>query len=315
MNIKKLLDKITENWVAKAISIGLAIILYVFHRMTSLETRFFSVPLTVQTSSAFVPGSSYTRIIRISLRGDAGSIASIQEDDIEAYIDLEEYDSEGMYSAPVQIRKRGSALGIEPLEIIVDPAQIFIQLDQKVSRYIPLQANLRGNVAEGFEFVSHTLAPAQVMADGPLSAMNAVTVLGTDLIDLDGRREDFAVTVSIHNQNPLLVIRGSRMTEFRGYIRSAHSVRTIEEIPIVSKNLDEQFEIVIDRLGSVRLEGGRQELDQFVPEPDFFYVDCSEIGEPGNYTLPLIAELPEGLVLLRQDPVELTLEVTVKENQ
>jgi len=314
LNINKLIDRLTENWIAKAVSIALAVLLFVFHRITSMETRHITVPLKVETNSAFVPASSYSRTVRVSLRGD-DAIFLIQEDDIEAYIDLERYDTEGLYHAPVQIRKRGSALGVEPLEIIVDPVEISLRLDKKISKYISLQANLRGNVDEGFEFVSHTLTPAQVIADGPMATLADITVLSTDIIDLDGRYEDFSVRVSILSQNPLIVIRGDRMTEFHGFIRPSVPVRNIDGIPIINKNLDGRFEIVIERLGSVRLEGSQDDLDGFVAQPEFLSIDCSEIDAPGEYALPVRAELPEGLALIRQDPMELTVTVTVKEDQ
>ena len=315
LNTEKLLDKVTENWIAKAISIGLAVLLFVFHRMTSLETRVITIPLTVQANSSLVPASSYSRIVRVSLRGDSNSIFSIQEDDIEAYIDLAKYDTEGLYRAPVEIRKRGSALGIEPLEIVVDPVEISLQLDRKISKYISLQANLTGNVDAGYEFVSHTLTPAQVMADGPLGALSAISILSTDIIDLSGRHEDFSVTVRILNQDPLILIRGSRMTEFRGFIRPSVPVRTIDGISIICKNLSENLEVNIDRFGSVRLEGSQNELDRYVLQPQLLSIDCSGIDRPGEYTRPVNVELPAGLALVRYEPAQLTVMVTVKENQ
>jgi hypothetical protein len=62
LNRSKILAGIAENWLAKVLSIALAIILFAFHRMGSLEDRFFSVPLNVELSSTLTPASSYTRI-------------------------------------------------------------------------------------------------------------------------------------------------------------------------------------------------------------------------------------------------------------
>jgi YbbR domain-containing protein len=219
LNIRKLTDKIAENWIAKAVSAGLAVFLFVFHRMASLETRFFSVPLTVQTNSDFVPASPYTRIIRVSLRGDANAIYPILEDDIEAYIDLRKYDTGGAFRAPVQIRKKGSALSLQPLEINVDPMEISLNLDRKIDKYIPLSANLRGNVEAGYTLESHSLSPAQALVDGPAGILDSVSELYTDYVDLEGRTENFSVMVNILNRDPLIVIRGNGMTEFHGFIR------------------------------------------------------------------------------------------------
>ncbi|MDR0316088.1 MAG: hypothetical protein LBH97_04225 [Treponema sp.] len=131
MNIRKLLTRAVENWPAKVLSIALAFIIFIFHRMNTLETRFFSIPLSVETSSTLIPAGDYPQIIRVSLRGDTGSIYTISEGDIEVYIDLTKYENEGLYRAPVQIRKKGNALGVEPLEISVEPMEISLRLDQK----------------------------------------------------------------------------------------------------------------------------------------------------------------------------------------
>jgi hypothetical protein len=219
-----------------------------------------------------------------------------------------------MYRAPVQIRKEGTALGVEPLEISVDPMEISLELDQKLSKYIPLSANLRGSVQAGYNLISYTLTPAQVVVDGPLALLANITELSTDYIDLDDRNEDFSVAVSILNRDPLLVIRGNGSAEFRGFVRRAVPVRNFSDLPVTVRNLAAHLAADLDaRSGTVRLEGGQSQLDAFVPPPDFLYVDASEIAGPGTYTLPVQAEPPEGFNLLRQEPREAVLTVSAAE--
>ncbi|MCL2128622.1 MAG: CdaR family protein, partial [Treponema sp.] len=104
MNVNKLIIKITENWPAKVLSVALAIILFVFHRMNTLTTRPISVPLAIETGSTMTPASSYPQSVRVNLRGEDDDIKSIADSDIEAYVDFSRYESEGLYRAPVQIR-------------------------------------------------------------------------------------------------------------------------------------------------------------------------------------------------------------------
>lgn len=131
MNNSKLLARITDKWPAKVLSVAAALLLFVFHRMSTLETRYFSTPLQVETSVDFVPSGTYNQIVRVNMRGDATSIYSILDSDIEAYIDLKKYTQEGRYQVPVHIRKKGSALGVEPLEISVDPLEISLSLERR----------------------------------------------------------------------------------------------------------------------------------------------------------------------------------------
>lgn len=127
----RILNAITNNWVAKIVSIAIAIVLFAFHRMTGLETLLINVPLTVETNSSLVPAGAYPDSVKVSLRGNASGIPLIQEDDVDAVLDMKKYDTAGLFQEPVQIRTKGNALGIDPLEIKVTPAAITLRLDWK----------------------------------------------------------------------------------------------------------------------------------------------------------------------------------------
>ncbi|MDR1637708.1 MAG: hypothetical protein LBR93_10265 [Treponema sp.] len=311
MNLRKILVKMADNWVAKVLSVFLAIVVFVFHRMTTMESRFFLTPLIVELPAHLVPSSPYTRMIRVTLRGDADNIMPILEDDVEAYIDLGNIEVPGPCRAPVQIRKKGSAVGVEPLEISFNPIEIELELDQKSSKYVPLTANIQGNLESGYDLASHSLTPTQVALDGPAKLLDQVTELYTDIIDLDGRNADFTVMVSILNRDPLLTIRGNGMTEFRGFVRSRVAVRNLGSLPITIEGLDERFlpEPAV-AFGNVRISGPQLELDAFVPPQLFLSVDCSGITGEGAYTLPVKVNLPPSLNLVRGEPREITVAVS-----
>ncbi|MDR2305233.1 MAG: hypothetical protein LBE10_11685 [Treponema sp.] len=305
-----------ENWPIKVLSIALALILFVFHRMSTLEDRFFSVPLDVELSQNLLPASSYIRMIRVTLRGDANSIYPILEGDIEAYIDLKKYTRPGSYRATVQVRKKGTALGVESLQISCDPMEISLELDQRISKYVPLTASLRGTPAPDYELVSYTLSPAQVVVDGPLTLLGEVSELNTDFIDLDGRSEDFSVDVSILNRASLLTIRGNGTTEFHGYIRKPVTVRNIGNISISLTNLDPRFTAEIQpETGTVRVEGDQLLLDAFTPPPLFMSIDCSGINAEGDYTLPVTIAGTPGLEIARMEPENAVVSIRLQDLQ
>jgi YbbR domain-containing protein len=312
LNLRKILVKVADNWVAKVLSVFLAIVIFVFYRMTTMESRFFLTPLVVELPAHLVPSSPYTRMIRVTLRGDADNIMPILEDDVEAYIDLGNIEAPGLCRAPVQIRKKGSAVGVEPLEISFNPVEIELELDQKSSKYVPLTANIQGSLEPGYDLVSHSLTPTQVALDGPAKLLDQVTELYTDTIDLDGRNADFSVMVSILNRDPLLTIRGNGMTEFRGFVRSRVAVRNFGSLPIVIEGLDKRFFPETDvAFGNVRITGPQVELDAFVPPQPFLSVDCSGITGEGAYTLPVKVNLPPSLDLVRGEPREISVAVSL----
>lgn len=316
MNSKKLLARAVENWPAKVLSIALAMVLFVFHRMSNLEERFFSTPLQITVREDMVPASSYPRMIRVSLRGEANSIYPIMEDDIEAFLDLTKYTETGMYRGAVQIRKAGTALGVEPLEITVDPAEVSVALDRKISKYVPLVPSFQGYPAEGYELASYTLSPNQVAVDGPLRIMEGLSELSTDIVDLGGRNENFSLPVKIMNRDPLLIIRGEGITEFRGIITRLVSVRNIDNLPVRISGLPERFsaEPAVGS-GSVRLGGAEAELAAYLPQDLFLNLDCGGIDAPGTYDIPVQVDVPAPFTLIRSEPATIRVEVREREGE
>jgi YbbR domain-containing protein len=221
LNSRKLIAKITEKWPAKVLSVAAALLLSVFHRMSLLETRFFSTPLHIETGEGLIPVSSYAQTIRVSMRGEANSIYPILESDIETYIDTGRYLVEGSYKVPVQIRKKGTALGVEPLEISVEPLEISLYLERKLEKTVPIRPVFRGKVADGYVLTDQSMIPANIAAEGPRSVLESVSEFHTEAIDLNGRQRDFSVIVSIIKNDPRIVLPENRTVEYRGLIRRA----------------------------------------------------------------------------------------------
>ncbi|MDR0377864.1 MAG: hypothetical protein LBH70_08735 [Spirochaetaceae bacterium] len=311
---RKILAMIAANWHVKVLSAALAVILFVFHRTSLLENRFFSAPLRIETNGNLVPASSYPRMVRVTMRGEANSLYPILEDDIDVYLDLSKYTAEGTYRAPVQIRREGTALGVDPLEINVDPSEVSIELDQKISKYVPLTPSFQGELAGGYELASYTLTPTQVVVDGPLRLMSGLSELFTDFIELGGRSDDFTTSVHIMNRDPLLVIRGDGITEFRGLVRRYIMIRSFEGLPIRIRGLNEEFEgTAAVETGNIRIEGPQIELESYEPERNILYLDCSRITESGVYTLPVQADIPQSFTLIRSDPSYVVVRAALRE--
>jgi YbbR domain-containing protein len=316
LNVRKIILSLADNWPAKVLSVALALILFVFHEMSTLTTRTIIVPMTVETNSALAPGSAYPRNVRVRLRGESEGVKAISDSDVEAYLDFSSRESEGQYRAPVQIRRKGTALVPEPLEITVNPLEISVTLDKRINKTLPLAASIQGNPADGFELVSYSVSPDEIAVSGPLRIMEAINDIKTDPIDLEGRTNDFSVMVNIANPNPLLLsIRGDAYAEFRCVIRPSVPVRNIDNIAINVTGLDSRLECDPGgRTGNVRLEAVQSLLDNFTVEPGFLSVDCSGITEPGTYTLPVNVDLPDGFILIKYEPEEVGVTITVKES-
>ncbi|MDR0785792.1 MAG: hypothetical protein LBE74_07935 [Treponema sp.] len=318
MDYRKLLLKITDNWSAKALSIAFAIVLFVFHRTSTMSERFFSVPLQVEIDGSYTPSSLYEHNIRISMRGETNSIYPILENDIEAFIDMKDK-GKGFYRLPVQIRKRGTAIGVDPLEITVDPLEIALSIDYKASKYAPLIANVKGVPKNGFKVASSTLTPNQVVIDGPSDVVANITELLTEDIDLNGRDEDFSVVVNILNDEPLVIFRGNGSAEYKCFIQPIISQKVLDRLPIAVKGLDAAQTTELNvKIGSITLLGKQQALDDYAASllllnSTILSVDCSNLPDPGVYELPVVATVPPEFNIVELTPPTVSVRVSTQE--
>jgi hypothetical protein len=316
LNWRKFLIKIADNWPAKILSLALAIILFVFHRVSTLETRVFSAPIAIEHLEGMMPSSPYPRMIRVNLRGDATSVYSILEDDIEVYVDMARFTSPGTYVVPVQWRNKSTVQGAQPLQISVDPMQITLAVDFRISKFVPVIASFRGHVEAGFNMTSFNLNPSQVIIDGPAELMSTINELHTELIDLDGRNNDFSIAKNILLSDPLILIRGNGISEFNGFISQIIPARDISGVPIIITGIREGFIAELEiNIASVHLEGDNlDEVNSFTPPPEFLRVDCSGISEPGTYILRVLTGTAENIIF-RTEPMEVTIRIRQAEDE
>ena len=107
MTARRLRRMLLADLPVKVICLTAAVILLLFHRVTTLSERFFSVPLQVSTPAGLAVASSYPKTVRITLRGAGDAIFPILEEDVEAAVSLEARRSAGVYRAEVSRRNCG----------------------------------------------------------------------------------------------------------------------------------------------------------------------------------------------------------------
>jgi hypothetical protein len=311
---KGLFARITSDWPAKVLSLAAALLLFFFYRLNKLEDRYLSVPLTVTMNEEFAPASQLPRSVRISLRGESNALFSIQEEDIKASVDLSGYRSEGVYRAAVQIEKRGSALGVDPLEIQADPGEIAVGIERRVSRSVPVTPSFRGFLEPGYELVSFDIQPPEVEVYGPASAVGRVADVATDFIELSGKSADFTTKAKLVKKESLVYLSGPETVEFRAVVRKSLATKTFEHLPILPTGLDDTLELTAPLpAGKIRLRSsGSVEAADFTPSPGALSVNLSSVRKPGTYSLPVLAVLPDGYVVELYEPQELTVEVVAR---
>ena len=301
---------IERNWPAKIISLVAAIILFLFYRATNLEERFFSVPLNIILNESYAVTSSVPSSVKVSLRGSEENIFLILEDDIEVYADFSEHASEGQFRAPVKFRKTGSAKNIEELEISLDPPEIILELERKISKPVNIEPLLTGFPQKGYELDQYILSTEVAVVEGPASHVEQLEYIQTEEIDLEGRNEDFYVRTRLNVQDPYLSFPSGDTVGFQGVITERIILKTVEDVGLIYIDLPLDLNVSgSENLGSIRVQGKQLVLESTSSDDFSLIADCSDIPGPGEYNVEVSPIVPSGVAVLSFSPDNLDISV------
>jgi YbbR domain-containing protein len=304
------LDRVLENWPAKILSLAAAVTLFFTYQLNRLEERPLSVPLRVVTNDEYVPASQYPRTVRLVIRGDPNAIFAVLEGDLEAILDLTPYTAPGVQRVPVTIEKRGSALGIDPLEFRIEPSEVALTIEQRAVRELPIVPSFRGFLEPGYELTGFKVTPPRIEVVGPATLLSVLDDVTTEPIELTGRSEGFQLRTRVTEKDPLVSYLSSDVVEFSAEVRRAIVFKTFQDIPVEAVDLDPGLTVRgALPIGSVRVSASRTELEDFIPSAGVLQVDLAGIEKPGTYTLAVVPRFPAGFQVESWLPMVVALNV------
>jgi hypothetical protein len=294
----------------KLICLAAAVILLFFHRVTSLTERFFSVPLDVSTPAGLAVASSFPKTVRVTLRGAGEVIFPILEEDVNAGVTLESHHVPGVYRAEVKVECKGTAQGVEPLEIRVEPRSLTFTLEALSEKRVALKPDLKGIPAYGYELVQSSVSPPEVVIRGAKSRVQNVASLSTEEVDLTGRTSSFAAKVKIILPNPLLKIAGEAAADFTATIREQMVQHSFDGVVVAPLDLSPRLALKsMLAPGSVKVQGTQIAIDAVRPEQLRLTVDLGGVRRAGIYTLQTRPEVMPGIMFTDWSPKQVTIDV------
>ncbi len=306
-----------DRWLAKILSILAAILLSLFYQINNLEERYFSIPLVIETNENLSVSGNYPLSVRVNLRGTEELIYSILDNDITAVADFSSYDNEGTFKAPVQIKlDTGYGSGEDSMEIRVEPSEVTISQELKVTRSLEIQPTLSSFPPTGYELVQYFVSPSVVTVQGPESQLENVDSIQTEEIDLAGRYDNFTVSSRLLPPGDNVSFPGGSTVEFKGVIEEAVIIQNLNDLEIVAVDLDPDLTIAQNLPAvSITIQGSQLLLEQIRNRDLHFYLDCSRANLPGVYTLPVQVDVPEGVAVLKYSPREISVTFSSRSDQ
>lgn len=314
MNTKQFLERVTQNWPKKVLCFVMALFIYFFHQMSILDTKTFTVPLSITANGSMISAMENNKYIKVSIRGQKEELASLTAKDITAYLDITNETKEGEYKFPVLIELSSRMEFMEPLEIKVKPEKIPLKIEKRSTRFIPLEPVFSGEPAYGFEKTNYTVVPANIKVEGPRKMIESLSSISTDAVDIEGVQQNITRMVLPVNENSLITLDTNTPVSVSVEIIKAMLTKDFTDLTVNYANLADTLEIENKPLlGSVTVEGSVIDLESLTSAEIVVQVNCGNITAPGTYNLPIIVILPSELKLLKMSDENVSIIVKEKE--
>jgi YbbR domain-containing protein len=222
-------EKILENWILKITAIFLALILWLFIRGESGTVTMVNAPVEVQVPPQMEISSGLPSTVQVTMRGTSQQIT--------CFIDLQNA-KEGINKITLTADhiKTPKGFGVEVSQ--VKPAQLVLMLEQTISKPVPIIVPVRGKVARGYEIYDKIPNPRVVTITGPRSHIDPVKDVSTEIISLDGQKQDANFQVDLNFKDGTIRSSKSNSVWVEVRIGPRRKMFTVMKVPIDIENKD-----------------------------------------------------------------------------
>ena len=305
MKIHEFYKVFRRNWPIKLICFVLAVFIYFFYRTATIDGKTLVVSLDVSSQGVTLPAQTLPSHVKVSLKGRPEDLARITEKNISALVNLDHYTEAGSYRVPVEILLAPEIMGIEPLEVTVDKSFLEIAIAQKDRRQIPVEAEIQGTPASGYEITDISIVPSTIEVSGAKSILDAMVEVSTDAISVDEKRTSFSQKVPIYHESDLVSYNDESVT-VTVTIQPITASRRFVDQTVYLYGVNPLLEAYCEpeRI-TFTVTGNQNQLETFVPELHTVRINCSaltlsDLTKASTYELPVEVVLPKGIRLVSQ---------------
>ena len=298
MKIKQLLNKLLENWPAKVICLALALLLYFFYNLSLLDKKTFTLLVSTIENGQMTSETDKNTIksVKVTVHAKQEQLAGINEDDLNAYIDISSQTTEGTFDFPVLIETSPRLKLMDPLEITSVPEKIKTTVEEKKFKYLPVKTSMVGNPARGYEVLSVTVVPTYARIDGPRSIVDSLSQIFTGAIDVEGIYRSTEYDVPLINDNQFLKLSETQTVKVTVDLVQSQTSTTFSQVGVTSIGLPDSLYIANGPFSvSLNLTGTVLALERLSESQILAIANCSSVTEPGEYDIPIEITVPSGI--------------------
>jgi YbbR domain-containing protein len=198
--------------------------------------------------------------------------------------------------------------GVRILDI--EPSRIPIRLEEIHRATVPVRLTRTGEPPDGYKVNTVKLTPSSVVVTGPASTVDALQVVETEPIDLNG------VTAPL--QRPVALVRGEHLLSVTPErvmaqinVDVVRATRDLKRVNVDVRNTDRPFQLRPSHV-NLTIRGPERAVQSLELDAGSVYVDATQLGV-GEHAVEPAVVLPPGIELVKRDPASLTLEIMEKQ--
>lgn len=295
-------QRVTRNLGLRLLAVAIAIGLWVFVNAGQHEAQTLLVVPVQYTGLApnLMIVNDHPQFVNVQVSGPRTLLSLLDASRMTVHLDL-----------------RGARAGEEDFKITpemfniprqtkiesVSPAQITLDIDQVVTKELPVRLDTTGQVATGLEIGSVELKPPQVAATGPRRLLRNMSSLDTLPLDVQGAKSDISREVQLADTGSLIKLSTDRVSA-TVHIQNVIVEREFRDVPITVRNAGHRFK-VYPHTASVEVRGPQIQLQKLNLDGSV-YVNAQNLTS-GLHEEPLMIDLPDNLQLVRQTPEKVKL--------
>ena len=171
-----------RNFGLKFLSIGIAVMLWMIVGGEGVVERVLRAPVEYQN---LPPGlelvGNLPETVEVRVRGSSGPLSRMVVGDMSIVLDLRTVEAgrRVFNLLPSQVR---APFGVDPVQ--VSPASVMVEFEAAGLRSVPVQPEIVGKPASGYEVREVVVEPKTVEIAGPVSALQAVAAVTTEPVSI-----------------------------------------------------------------------------------------------------------------------------------
>jgi YbbR domain-containing protein len=304
---RKLVRRFTHNWHIKIVSVGLAVLLWIYVGGLKEKDRFITVPFEIRNvTPGYTVSSDTPSHIKIVLRGTEGNLALVKEGEIKAYVEMEK-GRRGRNRGAVRVEKQGVPPGVAVKE--VSPRSVDLTVENLVTKSVEVSPVVVGKPKDGFFLADVYVSPSSVVIRGPSTSVKKVNSLHTESIAIDGLAESVVKNVRVRVEDGKISLTDSPQVTVSIMIEEEHVIRRYEGLPVEIQSLRSGFRALVVPSAAMVVVKVPKRLEESLSAGNLHvYINGGSIDKQGTLELPLLfrADL-EGVSVVRVEPQRVNL--------